>query len=94
MILSRYGRENYRVSIVTDPPVTAWEASFDGGLTWDPGTAFTEGDLSGFQWLVAGDKAALGDAVAVIPKTMKPILRDADTTEIIVRSGPTIMLVQ
>ena len=43
------GRKYYRLTITTTPTVSAWSASFDGGLNWVVGTA--EGS-NVFSWLL------------------------------------------
>lgn len=91
MNLSRYARLYYKVAVTTDPQVTDWEASFDNGQTWVAGTP-VEGVANGFQWLVAGPNAEVGTAVAVIMSSVTPLLRDVDTTEILVEDAPRIWL--
>lgn len=88
MIIHRHSREFYRLEIVTEPAVTGWEASFDGGTTWDASTV-----VDGFPaWLVAGTAAAVGTAVAVLADSVTPLLRVIDTPEIVVREGPKIFV--
>ncbi len=87
MRLEPAGREFYKLDITTEPAVTAWEASFDGGTTWQPST-----DVGGLSaWLIAGPGAEVGTAVHVAPlgRTV-PTLRAVDNPEIIIRDGPPI----
>ncbi|HEX8489365.1 MAG TPA: hypothetical protein VF642_12525 [Propionibacteriaceae bacterium] len=86
MILSPYAREWYRVEIATEPAVATWEASFDGGTTWEDQTLI-EGLPA---WLIAGTNADPGAAVAVLAGSVAPLLRAVDTPEIVVREGPKI----
>lgn len=91
MILSRFARRYYRVTVTTDPQVTDWEASFDNGATWVAGTPIVGVD-NGYQWLVAGPDVDLGAAVAVISANVTPLLRDVDTAEVLVEDAPRIWL--
>lgn len=89
--LNRHGRENYDQKIQTDPPILAWEASFDGGATWAAGEALAaSGDPDWYRWLVAGDLAELGTADARLFATgdrdLIPIARAVANPEIIVRN--------
>lgn len=87
MNLNRAAREYYALAIVTDPPVAAWEATFDNGATWDAG-ATTDGVT---RWLVAAPDAVAGSAVAVLPLgTTKPRVRATSNPEVIVRDAPAI----
>jgi hypothetical protein len=86
--LKRHGRELYEQQIVTDPPIVAWEASFDGGSTWSAGEA-VPGDPGWYRWLIAGDLADPGTSVAQIPPTppgdLVPMARAIANPEIVVR---------
>lgn len=66
---------------------TDWEASFDGGTTWIRAT-----EHGGYPaWLVAGPRAELGGAVAVIPVgSTTPRVRLTIGEEIEVENVPTI----
>lgn len=95
MKLNRAERDYYAVRITTSPPLEGdWEASFDGGETWVPGSL----DEDSFStWLVAGpdyDAAAVnedpGDTQAVITRNMKPLLRLAADPVLILDKGPSI----
>lgn len=88
MILNRRAREFYVLAIGTEPAVTVWEASFDGGATWAPGTP----DGDGWQWLVAGPLAPTDEPCTVIDRTVTPLIRAVDTPEILIRATPTIYL--
>ena len=89
MQLSRHAREFYAVTLTTDPPVTAWEASFDGGATWAAGSRV--GVTDEYRWLVAGNAAAVGAAVAVLAPGTHPVLtRTTSGVEIVVRNIPSI----
>ena len=89
MILHRQGREYYTLTIDTEPAVTGWEASFDGGTTWAPGAL--NGDV--WQWLVAGPLAPTDQPCMVIDRSTAPLIRAVDTPEILIRSTPTIYLI-
>jgi len=84
MRLDPHGREHYQLTIITDPQVDAWETSFDDGTTWIPGTPAPGVDNT-WQWLIAGHLADPGDAVAVIRRSLTPIIRAVDNPEIIAR---------
>lgn len=91
MKLDRYGRDNYEVTITTNPEVTAWEASFDSGLTWWTGTPHPNvADV--WVWLVAGPKVDQGPAVAVITRRMRPKVRAVENPLIVVLDAPPIYL--
>jgi hypothetical protein len=84
--LSRHGREHYDQLIETDPPLLAWEASFDGGTTWWAGTALAPAEPGWYRWLIAGDRAAVGAAVAQLAVgEHQPLARAAGNPEIVVR---------
>lgn len=89
MQLSRHGRRYYRLEIETVPQLVDWEASFDRGATWHLGQR--EGLTLWWQWLVAGDKAPLGTAVAALsPGETKVTVRCVDTPEIEATDAPSI----
>jgi hypothetical protein len=94
--LNRSGREYYSLAITTTAssgspiPASGWEASFDGGTTWFAATVITENSVDYSAWLVAGDRAAVGTAVAVLSTTTSPLVRATDNPEIVVRSAPII----
>ena len=50
MNLNRHAREFYTLGIVTQPPITTWEASFDAGRTWHPGEQVGQDT----RWLLRG----------------------------------------
>lgn len=88
--LHRHGREHYDQKIQTDPPILAWEASFDGGATWHAGQALAPADPDWYRWLIAGDRAEAGAASAQLAPTgdrdLVPIARATANPEIIVRN--------
>ena len=90
--LNRTSREFYTLTITTDPPVSGWEASFDGGTTWVAGEP-TIRDANTWRWLVAGP-AFVADATpaSILAATSVPMLRAVDTPEVLVRRGPTITI--
>lgn len=98
MQLNCMERDYYTVDITVDPPLAgSWEASFDEGATWVPGTLTTEG----WSWLVAGptfDAAALGmdpnDTQATISAPgVTPLLRLQDNPIVSVpECGPSIIV--
>jgi len=93
MQLHAMAREFYHLGIGTEPAVTAWEASFDGGETWSPATVDQPGwGADDYGWLVAGDEVDQGSAVAVITESIKPLVRAIDSPEIVVRDAPGIYL--
>lgn len=79
MQLARYARKYYKLQIDTEPAVTAWEASFDHGETWQPQTTVDTYPA----WLVAGPDADPGTAVAVLQESVTPWLRAVDNPEIL-----------
>ena len=90
MDLSPHGREPYKVTLTTVPAITAWEASFDGGVTWVAGTPVT-GTPNQYAWLVAGPSAppAPGGTslAATLVRGANPVLvRGTDTPSLIVRN--------
>ncbi len=89
MELTRWGKEWYALEIATEPPVDAWEASFDDGETWHGSTEVGTDGWS--NWLVAGTEADPAEAVAILPRgRTKPKIRGVDNPEIIVREPPYI----
>lgn len=90
MILSTFGREYYALTITTTPVTqpTDWEASFDGGTTW-VGASNVNGNSA---WLVRGTSAAAGSAVAVISRSVSPLVRLTTNPELVVRGAPGIQL--
>lgn len=88
--LSRHGREHYDQKIATSPPILAWEASFDGGLTWHAGEPLAPAEPDWYRWLVAGDLADIGTADAQLTPTgdrdLIPLARSIANPEIIVRN--------
>jgi len=89
--LSKLGKEFYAVEIVTDPQLDAWEASFDYGLTWH--TMINDTDAGVQRVLVAGPFAENPASAVVLQANVAPLIRSVSDPEVIVRSGPTIMLV-
>ncbi len=84
--LSRHGREHFDQKIATDPPLLAWEASFDGGTTWVAGEALAPAEPDWYRWLVAGDLADPGAADAVLQVgEHQPLARAIANPEIVVR---------
>lgn len=88
--LNRRGREHYDQQIITEPPVAAWEASFDDGATWHLGQALVGDPEPGWhRWLVAGDLADPGASVAQLTPTgrtdLQPLARAIANPEIVVR---------
>ena len=89
MELNRQAREFYELQITTSPPVASWEASFDGGLTWEVGEPLG-GDT--FRWKLAGPAIAIGDAVATIDTVCVPQVRASSNAEVIIREAPSIQV--
>lgn len=91
MHLHRRAREWYTTTVDTDPALTAWEASFDYGVTYHPGAPVAGSDDE-WQWLVAGPEADPTGAV-VVGRSVTPEVRAVDNPEILVREAPAIRLV-
>lgn len=93
MDLSPFGREVYTVGITLDPTATGtWDASFDGGTTWLPGTDLGNGEWG---WLVAGPDNTGGSPVwtaAAGQSVASPLLRLVVGQEEIVTHGPAIAI--
>lgn len=85
MQLTAHGRKYYRVTAVTVPQLTDWEASFDGGATWHLGAVDSRAtpEANTWEWLVAGELADPTDAVAVITSSLIPDIRAVDSPEIV-----------
>jgi hypothetical protein len=91
MKLHRAERDNYVLTIVTDPPLEGtWEASFDGGNTWHDGDP-----ASGtWTWLVAGPDFELPgdpgwtDEGVQLTHSVKPLLRVKDNPILDVQEAP------
>lgn len=94
MKLTRIGREYLTVSIETDPAVTGWEASFDGGTTWATGEEVTVGTSTAWRWLLAGPDVAQPDVSGQITldATTTVVLRAIDNPEVLIRKGPRVSL--
>lgn len=92
MRLPLAGREWYVQKITTTPPVTGWEASFDGGSVWIPGTVDPD-DSTLVRWLVKGPDFD-GDAEPAVTVTadVTPVLRLVDHPETLIRQGTRIYL--
>ena len=90
MNLSTHAREFYTLTITTDPPVAAWQASFDDGRTWHDGQP-TGGDT---RWLLRGPTVPEDTArpAAPITRSVRPLIRATDDPEIVVRGAPYIIL--
>lgn len=92
MKLPRTGREFYVQK--PDPADAAWEASFDGGLTWHAGAA-VPGDAASVRWLLEGPAFVGAADPAAIPVTRdtSPTLRTLAGAETLVRQGARVSLV-
>lgn len=94
MKLHRAERDNYVLTIGTDPPLAGvWEASFDGGDTWVDGTA----NEDAWAWLVAGpdfvaDEVDMTAEGTVLDGSVAPLLRVKDDPVLDIQSGPSIVL--
>ena len=90
MNLSRYAREFYTLGIVTQPPITTWEASFDAGRTWHPGEQVGQDT----RWLLRG--SAIPDDPArpavEVALTVRPLVRGVDDPEVVVRDAPHVIV--
>lgn len=84
--LSRHGREHYDQQIVTDPPLLAWELSLDNGASWHAGASLAPAEPGWYRWLIAGDLAEQGAAIASLAVgDHQPIARATGNPEIVVR---------
>ena len=90
MNLNRHAREFYTLGIVTQPPITTWEASFDAGRTWHPGEQVGQGT----RWLLRG--SAIPDDPArpavEVALTVRPLVRGVDDPEVVVRDAPHVIV--
>ena len=88
MNLNRHAREFYTLGIVTQPPITTWEASFDAGRTWHPGEQVGQDT----RWLLRG--SAIPDDPArpavEVALTVRPLVRGVDDPEVVVRDAPHV----
>lgn len=102
MELSHHGRAFYALQITTTASdgttpieLDAWEASFDGGLTWHNTTVRELDGEDWSTWLLAGEDAEQGSAVAVISRPVAPLIRAIDSPEIVIaEDAPTVRLVE
>ena len=90
MNLNRHAREFYTLGIVTQPPITTWEASFDAGRTWPPGEQVGQDT----RWPLRGP--ATPDAPArpavEVALTVRPLVRGVDDPEVVVRDAPHVIV--
>ena len=90
MNLNRHAREFYTLGIVTQPPITTWEASFDAGRTWHPGEQVGQDT----RWLLRG--SAIPDDPArpavEVALTVRPLVRRVDDPEVVVRDAPHVIV--
>ncbi len=90
MNLNRHAREFYTLGIVTQPPITTWEASFDAGRTWHPGEQVGQDT----RWLLRG--SAIPDDPArpavEVALTVRPLVRGVDDPEVVVRDAPHVIV--
>ena len=90
MNLNRHAREFYTLGIVTQPPITTWEASFDAGRTWHPGEQVGQDT----RWLLRG--SAIPDDPACpaveVALTVRPLVRGVDDPEVVVRDAPHVIV--
>ena len=89
MNLNRHAREFYTLGIVTQPPITTWEASFDAGRTWHPGEQVGQDT----RWLLRGSAIPDDPArPAVQGLTVRPLVRGVDDPEVVVRDAPHVIV--
>ena len=90
MNLNRHAREFYTLGIVTQPPITTWEASFDAGRTWHPGEQVGQDT----RWLLRG--SAIPDDPArpavEVALTVRSLVRGVDDPEVVVRDAPHVIV--
>jgi hypothetical protein len=92
MQLNVNAREFYQLTIVTDPPVDGWEASFDDGVTWVAGEPVIR-IANTWRWLVSGPEF-VGDATpsTTLASVGAPLIRAVDAPEVVVHRAPSIYL--
>lgn len=90
MNLNRHAREFYTLGIVTQPPITTWEASFDAGRTWHPGEQVGQDT----RWLLRGSAIPDDPARPAVPvvKSVRPLVRGVDDPEVVVRDAPHVIV--
>lgn len=93
MLLSPSGAEDYDLTIQTTPQLTAWSASFDGGLTWVT-AATDDADNTHYFWNVKGPLCTDAGAAAAtpIPADLQPLVRSVQAPHVYVRKAPYIAL--
>lgn len=96
MHLEPKARKYYQVKIVTEPEAPGtWEASFDGGATWETGE---EGSTDIWRWLIAGPEfdpegEADADYIELEAAPYTPVLLKLGVDpEVLVLDGPTIYI--
>ena len=90
MNLNRHAREFYTLGIVTQPPITTWEASFDAGRTWHPGEQVGQDT----RWLLRGSAIPDDPARPAVEAalTVRPLVRGVDDPEVVVRDAPHVIV--
>ena len=90
MQLNINSREFYFLEIPTTPPLPAADASFDDGVSWEPGEPFS----GGFRWLVQGPRADDTEELATVitEPTIVPLIRYGAPPQRRVEEGPAITL--
>lgn len=91
MYLPPSGVDYYTLTITTTPPLSGWEASFDGGTTWIAGV-LKVGTTDTWQWLLAGPQVAVPGSAHVIPNDLEPLIRAVSNPQVFVRKAPYIAL--
>lgn len=98
MNLSRIGREYLEVEVSTDPEVSGWEASFDGGSTWNAGEQVTSASVPTWRWLLVGPDCPEPEVPGQINypagagTSVRVYLRAIDNPEVLIRKGPKVSL--
>lgn len=95
MILSTQGREHLEIELVTDPQLTEWSATFDGGETWHDAEAVPDSDPPAFRWLLAGPSAPAPEEGQPAGITLEAglygiVVRAVDNPEVPARSGGNV----
>lgn len=92
MKMNRRAVKFYKLAVTTEPEVTSWEASFDRGLTFFPGTLL-DGE---WYWLLAGPDATEEDASPATTRIARggiPIIHAIGSApEVLYEAAPRITL--
>ena len=105
MDLPRKGAETLRTAIYTDPPVTGWQLSIDGGATWHDGTATGDTEpiiveavtldapVYTFGVFAGPDAGTIAGSIAVAADVAYLLRATGTSPELVIRQAGTIRLV-